>query len=122
MSSFEKDRPEGDWNLAFDPDSWKRLFNLLPGAGQVLGLEWEPAHQIVQDLDPMVQFDDWSTKMFHRLRESGYSGSVDIEGYHDTDWNGENEISGQLRSLGYLRACRDGIMSGPNWIEEDIHR
>ena len=150
---MDGDKDAGDWNLAFNPDSWKRLFNLLPGAGQVLGLEWEPAHQIIQDLDPMVQFDDWSTKMFHvhgkdaarihgngyrqalpgngitawdnvfhRLGESGYSGSVDIEGYHDTDWNGENEITGQLRSLGYLKACRDGILSGPNWIGEDIHR
>ncbi|MDT8299362.1 MAG: TIM barrel protein, partial [Spirochaetaceae bacterium] len=36
----------GDWNLAYKPSAWTRLYEVLPPAAvENLGLEWEPAHQ-----------------------------------------------------------------------------
>jgi sugar phosphate isomerase/epimerase len=48
---------------------------------------------------------DWKT-IFAILRQGGYTGSVDIEGWNDKEWSGEKEIEGQRRALEYLRHCR----------------
>lgn len=141
---------KGDWNLAWNSETWGRLFDYFPGAEKVLGLEWEPAHQITQDLDPLGQIEIWSDRIFHvhgkdasplpgggyqqtlpgngitpwaelfrQLKDSGYQGTIDIEGYHDTRWAGDNEIPGQVRSLRYLKSCRDSHKEGAIWERED---
>lgn len=138
----------GDWNLAFGPREWTRLYENLPiEADKVLGLEWEPAHQIMLGNDVLSGFTDWSGRIFHvhgkdaanvengtwiqtlpgrgqtawntvleTLGDAGYQGSIDIEGYHDPEWNGNTEIPGQVRSMKYLKACRDGDITGPDWL------
>lgn len=42
------------------------------------------------------------------LRQSGFEGSIDIEGWHDPVYRGELEMTGQVRGLHYLQACRGG--------------
>lgn len=42
------------------------------------------------------------------LRQSGYRGSIDIEGWHDPVYRGELEMTGQVRALRYLKECRGG--------------
>ncbi len=42
------------------------------------------------------------------LMQNGYSGSVDIEGYHDPVFYDDAEWSAQARSLQYLKDCRGG--------------
>jgi len=42
------------------------------------------------------------------LRQNGYKGTIDIEGYHDPVYNGELEMMGQVRALNYLKECRGG--------------
>jgi sugar phosphate isomerase/epimerase len=42
------------------------------------------------------------------LRQSGYKGTIDIEGYHDPVYCGELEMTGQVRALNYLKECRGG--------------
>jgi len=42
------------------------------------------------------------------LRQNNYSGSIDIEGYHDPVYRGELEWTGQVQGLKYLKACRGG--------------
>jgi sugar phosphate isomerase/epimerase len=49
---------------------------------------------------------DWRA-VFALLREAGYRGTVDIEGWNDEEWSGDREIEGQRRALEYLRTCRD---------------
>ena len=61
--SMGGDWKSGDWNLAHGPDAWELLFDALP-AGH-LGLEWEPAHQMVRLCDPLPQLDDWASRIFH---------------------------------------------------------
>ena len=42
------------------------------------------------------------------LRQSGYKGTIDIEGWHDVVYKGDLEMTGQVHSLNYLKQCRGG--------------
>jgi sugar phosphate isomerase/epimerase len=42
------------------------------------------------------------------LRQAGYTGTIDIEGWHDPVYKGELEMTGQVRGLNYLKDCRGG--------------
>lgn len=42
------------------------------------------------------------------LRQAGYRGSIDIEGWHDPVYRGELEMTGQVYGLNYLKQCRGG--------------
>ncbi|GGE25839.1 sugar phosphate isomerase [Pullulanibacillus camelliae] len=42
------------------------------------------------------------------LRQGGYEGSIDIEGYHDPVYREEWEMTGQVHGLNYLKRCRGG--------------
>ena len=53
----------GDRNIAHNPDAWELMFDAVPS--QALGLEWEPAHQLCQLIDPMPQLRAWAGRIFH---------------------------------------------------------
>ena len=139
----------GDWNIAHNPDAWERMFDAVPD--QCLGLEWEPAHQLCQLIDPLPQLVKWAPRIFHIhgkdanvhhhiiathgvygaerfarhrmpgfgdtdwteiiriLIDSGYTGAIDIEGFHDPVFKGDREYEGQVKALHYLKACRDNV-------------
>ncbi|MFC6331855.1 sugar phosphate isomerase/epimerase family protein [Paenibacillus septentrionalis] len=42
------------------------------------------------------------------LRQHGYQGAIDIEGWHDPVYKGELEMTGQVHALNYLKTCRGG--------------
>lgn len=42
------------------------------------------------------------------LRQAGFRGSIDIEGWHDPVYRGDLEMTGQVRALRYLKECRGG--------------
>jgi sugar phosphate isomerase/epimerase len=48
------------------------------------------------------------TDIISELRLAGWSGSIDIEGWHDPVYRDELEMVGQVHSLNYLKACRGG--------------
>jgi len=138
----------GDWNIAHNPDAWEMMFNETPDDN--LGLEWEPAHQLVYLIDPLPQIRKWAPKIFHvhgkdatvrwevirehgifgkekfifhrtpgfgdtnwvdvisELRLGGYTGSIDIEGWHDPVYRDALEMTGQVRALNYLKDARGG--------------
>jgi sugar phosphate isomerase/epimerase len=48
------------------------------------------------------------TDIISELRLAGWSGSIDIEGWHDPVYREALEMTGQLRALDYLKACRGG--------------
>ena len=54
----------GDRNLAHNPAAWELMFEAVPSAA--LGLEWEPAHQLCQLIDPMPQLRAWAPTDFPR--------------------------------------------------------
>ena len=48
------------------------------------------------------------TDIITLLRKVGFTGSIDIEGWHDPIYRGELEMTGQVHGLNYLKRCRGG--------------
>jgi sugar phosphate isomerase/epimerase len=48
------------------------------------------------------------TDIISILRQGGYNGNIDIEGWHDPVYREELEMTGQVRALNYLKECRGG--------------
>ncbi len=42
------------------------------------------------------------------LRQAGFVGAIDIEGWHDPVYRDDLEMTGQVYALNYLKACRGG--------------
>lgn len=42
------------------------------------------------------------------LRQAGFRGAIDIEGWHDPVYRDDLEMTGQVAALDYLKACRGG--------------
>jgi hypothetical protein len=49
------------------------------------------------------------------LREAGWRGSIDIEGFHDPVYRNALETTGQTAALAYLRRCRGGDFVANVW-------
>lgn len=58
------------------------------------------------------------TDIISELRRCGYEGSIDIEGWHDPVYCGDLEMTGQVRALQYLQACRGGTYVSENGVYE----
>jgi sugar phosphate isomerase/epimerase len=50
---------------------------------------------------------NWSD-VISELRRHGFTGAIDIEGWHDPVYRGDLEMTGQVRGLNYLKQCRGG--------------
>lgn len=48
------------------------------------------------------------TDIISELRQAGFKGSIDIEGWHDPVYRGDLEMTGQVHALNYLKRCRGG--------------
>jgi sugar phosphate isomerase/epimerase len=48
------------------------------------------------------------TDIISILRQGGFKGSIDIEGWHDPVYRGDLETTGQVHGLNYLKNCRGG--------------
>ena len=48
------------------------------------------------------------TDIISELRLAGWTGSIDIEGWHDPVYRGDLEMTGQIRALNYLKHARGG--------------
>ena len=102
----------GDWNIAFNPSAWEMIFNAVPS--DALGLEWEPAHQISQLIEPLPQLRVWTPKIFHLHGKDGTTkwdvirqyGITSPErwyfdrtpGFGDSNWT---DIISDLRRFGF---------------------
>ncbi|MCE5279148.1 MAG: sugar phosphate isomerase/epimerase [Planctomycetaceae bacterium] len=64
-------------------------------------------HQFAWHRTPGFGDTNW-TDVITILRMNGFVGSIDIEGWHDPVYRGELEMTGQVRGLNYLKACRGG--------------
>ncbi len=53
------------------------------------------------------------TDVISELRRGGYTGSIDIEGWHDPVYKGELEMTGQVHGLNYLKRCRGEYVPNP---------
>ncbi len=53
------------------------------------------------------------TDIISELRRGGFTGSIDIEGWHDPVYCGELEMTGQVHGLNYLKRCRGTFVANP---------
>jgi sugar phosphate isomerase/epimerase len=67
----------------------------------------------VQMRTPGFGDSDW-VRVISELRLAGFSGSIDIEGWHDPVYRDALEMTGQIRALNYLKECRGGADFVPN--------
>jgi sugar phosphate isomerase/epimerase len=51
------------------------------------------------------------TDVISILRLAGFSGSIDIEGWHDPVYKDELEMTGQVHAMQYLMSCRGGAFT-----------
>ena len=61
----------------------------------------------VQMRTPGFGDSDW-TRIISELRLAGFTGALDIEGWHDPVYRDDLEMTGQVRALNYLKDCRGG--------------
>jgi len=55
---------------------------------------------------------DWTT-VISELRWAGFTGAIDIEGWHDPVYRGDLEMTGQVYGLNYLKRCRGEFVANP---------
>jgi len=90
----------------------KRVFNVH---GKDCTIDWDVirkfgihgSQQFAWHRTPGFGDTDW-VRVISILREAGYEGSIDIEGWHDPVYRGELEYTGQVHGLNYLKQCRGG--------------
>lgn len=61
--SFTKSEWPGGQNLAISPAVWKRMFEAIPS--DYFGLNYDPSHMILQQMDYLAPIRDFSSKFFH---------------------------------------------------------
>ena len=132
----------GDWrhptcNIGFNPDAWELMFDAVPS--DALGLEWEPAHQLIQLIDPIAQLRVWARKIVHlhgkdtsvdwdAVRRHGIYAAKDFApertpGFGDTNWRDvfsilhENGYEGDVCIEGY----HDPVYSGQWEMTSQLH-
>lgn len=102
----------GDHNIAHAPQAWEAMFNEV--TSPVLGLEWEPCHQLVSFVDPLPQVRRYAPRIWHIhgkdatvlhdvVREHGIRGGVPyvfhrMPGFGDTNWT---DLISTLRMAGW---------------------
>jgi sugar phosphate isomerase/epimerase len=119
----------GDWNIAHAARAWEMMFDTVPSP--VLGLEWEPCHQLTSFVDPLPQLEQWAARIWHIhgkdatvrhdvIRIHGIRGGVPFlhhrfPGFGDTDWARLITI---LRMAGWrgsidIEGFHDPVFTGP---------
>ncbi len=124
-------------NIGFNPRAWEMMFHEVPADN--LGLEWEPAHQMDQLIDPIINLRQWADKVIHlhgkdatidwdAVKRYGIRGAKTfayprMPGFGDTNWR---DIFFILHQHGYERdICVEGyhdpIYSGEWEMTAQLH-
>ena len=102
----------GDHNIAFAPQAWEGMFAEVTSS--VIGLEWEPCHQLMSLVDPLPQLRRWVHRIWHIhgkdatvfrdvIQTHGIRGGVPwafhrTPGFGDTNWT---DLISTLRMAGW---------------------
>ncbi|MFQ3549684.1 MAG: sugar phosphate isomerase/epimerase family protein [Armatimonadota bacterium] len=102
----------GNWNIAQTPAAWDLMFEAVPFEN--IGLQWEPCHQMVKLIDPILQLKKYAkrvfclhgkdaTVMWDVVREHGVFGPHTFAyhrtpGFGDSNWT---DIISILRMNGF---------------------
>lgn len=67
---------------------------------------------VVEHRHPGFGDSNW-TNIISELRRGGYTGTIDIEGWHDPVYRDDLEMTGQVHALRYLQNCRGPFIPNP---------
>jgi len=67
---------------------------------------------VVEHRHPGFGDSNW-TDIISELRRGNYTGTIDIEGWHDPVYKDDLEMTGQVRALRYLKDCRATYIANP---------
>lgn len=70
------------------------------------------AREFVHHRTPGFGDSNW-TDIISILRQAGFKGSIDIEGWHDPVYKDDLEMTGQVHGLNYLKQCRTTFVPNP---------
>lgn len=70
-------------------------------------------YPVVEHRHPGFGDSNW-TDIISELRRGGYTGTIDIEGWHDPVYKDTLEMTGQVHALGYLKGCRGNYVPNPD--------
>lgn len=125
------------WNIAHSPRAWEMMFNEIPS--DVIGLEWEPCHQMYSLIDPIPQLRKYASRVYHVhgkdatinwdvVRTEGIRGGRDIvwhrtPGFGDTNWT---DVITILRKSGFegaidIEGWHDPIYRGELEMTGQVH-
>ncbi len=119
--------PDATWGLEWEPchqmcqliDPIAQLHEWAPRIIHVHGKDasilWDivklhgiaSSHPFVFHRTPGFGDSDW-TDIISELRMAKYTGTIDIEGWHDPVYRDRLEMTGQVYGLNYLKRCRGG--------------
>src|ERR1051326_579209 len=119
--SFTRDEWPGGKNLAASPVIWRRMFSDI--SSRNFGLNYDPSHFVLQQMDPVSPLAEFSNKMFHmhakdmtvhreKLNEVGIFAfpkqwhTPRIPGFGDIDWA---KFTAKLYQIGYPGAVCIGV-------------
>ena len=96
-----------------------KVFNIH---GKDAEISWEDvrrhgvdgSHPYARPRTPSYGDLNWRS-IFEILTGAGYSGSIDIEGFHDEQHGADKEFASQLNALEYLKICRGDIDAANPW-------
>ena len=95
---------------------WDRIrkYGIHASVHRDIALEqgYEPTPPFVFHRTPGFGDCNWAD-IISELRMVGFTGSIDIEGWHDPVMRKELEMSGQVAGLNYLKRCRGGFIENP---------
>ena len=111
--SFTRDEWPGGKNLLTTPQIWRRAFSDIDSPN--FGLNYDPSHFILQDMDPLSPLAEFKSKLFHlhakdvKINRAALNevGRFDfplkwhqprIPGYGDIDWG---KFMAELMRIGY---------------------
>jgi sugar phosphate isomerase/epimerase len=114
---FTRDEWPGGKNFAITPVIWRRMFSDI--ASRNFGLNYDPSHFVLQQMDPVSPLSEFRKKLFHmhakdltvhpdKLNEAGVLAfpkewhTPRIPGFGDIDWS---KFMAKLYEIGY-----DGAM------------
>ena len=124
-------------NIGFHPRAWEMMFHEV--SDENIGLEWEPAHQMLQLIDPVSQLRQWIGRVVHihgkdatidwdAVRRLGILGASEFAvsrtpGFGDTNWR---DIITILHTGGYegdicVEGYHDPIYSGEWEMTGQLH-
>jgi len=78
--------PHGNWNIAYSPEMWEKMFNEVPSLA--IGLEFDPSHLVrmfVDWLPPLYEFGD-RVYMFHAKDTEIMDHVLARVGIHGRGW------------------------------------